>query len=497
MNLQETAAPQFARADIVDANFATVVAAIEAIGTGSIGLNVKDFGAVGDGVTDDTVAMQAALDALTVGASLELVSGCTYAVTNLKVPNKTNDWRRSRIYSNGTATIKRIAGGDDSYMLASERWLTTSIYPAWACSPITWENIIFDADWLCDYAFVNKSYGSEFHHCRFDNALIDGCLFTRRNQDGSIGTTAYLANTKFISCDGGGNGGYWLRTQGTATDDTDGPSDGHIVECQPDCGDGAGCIYLATAAGWTIRGNHTFAYSGAQATVAEVYIASMGNSGPIIGNTFEGLVKIGKVGNKTALLGPGNNFWWGVMVEFANDTTNETISIIGNTFSKNTSCMAAVITHANNRAQKVIVSDNVFESASPHTLAAGVTAGVYLVINCVSGKPAASFDRLAQVWIATADVRAKADSGYRDVRAISGANSVGMAVDNNNAYLSTFNNIPLKLQSNATDRIELTTNGLVKFYGVPDHSSDSAAAAGGVPVNGLYRTGSSLRIRIS
>ena len=481
----------------VDQNFATVEAAIEAIGTGSVELNVKDFGAVGDGLTDDTVAMQAAMDALTAGASLELISGCTYAVTNLKVPSKTTDWRRNRIYSNGTATIKCIVGGDTDYMLASERWLTTSVYPTWACSPITWENIIFDAGNMCDYAFVNKSYGSEFHHCRFDNAYIDGCLFTRKNQDGSLGTTAYLANTKFISCAGSGNGGFWLRTEGTPTDDTDGPTDGHIVECQPDCGDGMGGICLATAAGWTIRGNHTFAYSGAQASVAEVYIAAMDNNGPIIGNAFEGLVKVGQVSSKTAMMGPGNNFWWGVTVDFTDDASDEVISIIGNTFSKNVSSMAAVITHTNNRAQKVIVSDNVFESASPHTFATGVTLGAYSVINCVSGKPVASFDRLRQVWTASADVRARADSGYRDARAISGANSVGIGVDTNNAYVSTFNNIPLKLQSNAIDRIELTTNALVKIYGVPDYANDSAAATGGVPLNGIYRTGNSLKIRIT
>jgi len=460
-------------------------------------LNVADFGAVGDGITDDTAAMQAAFDALTAGASLELVSGCTYAVTNLAVPSMTKDWFRNRIYSTGTATIKRIAGGDPDYLVASERWLSTSIYPTWACSPVTWENIIFDADQLCDYAFVNKSYGSEFHSCRFDNALIDGCLFTRKNQDGSLGTSAYLANTKFLLCDGAGNGGYWLRTQGTALDDTDGPTDGHIVECQPDCGGGTGCIYLATAGGWTIRGNHTFAYNGAQATNAELYIADLDNPGPIANNTFEGVVKIGEVGGKAALIGPGNNFWSDVRVDFLNDTSDEVISIIGNAFSKNVSSVASVIVHANNRAQKVIVSDNVFESSSPHTFASGATLGTYLVLNAVSnGVPIASFNRLHQVWTAFADIRAKAVSGYRDIRAVSGAGNIALGIDDYNAYLSTFSSTPIQIQVNGTTRMELTTSGFVKINGVPSYADDTAAAAGGVPVSGLYRTGSSLKIRV-
>jgi hypothetical protein len=46
-------------------------------------VSVKDFGAVGNGVADDTAAIQAAIDALPAGGQLSGVSGSTYIVTSL------------------------------------------------------------------------------------------------------------------------------------------------------------------------------------------------------------------------------------------------------------------------------------------------------------------------------------------------------------------------------------------------------------------------------
>src|SRR5687768_374787 len=67
MNIVSTAMAAYADASKVDANFAEVAAQIASIPTSSLYVSVKDHGAVGDGLTDDTSAIQAAINAAAGG----------------------------------------------------------------------------------------------------------------------------------------------------------------------------------------------------------------------------------------------------------------------------------------------------------------------------------------------------------------------------------------------------------------------------------------------
>lgn len=81
-------------------------------------INVVDYGAVGDNTTNDTAAIQAAIDAMTNGSALVFASGKTYRVTAPIVvpPNLTGC-----VFQGNGSTIRADHNGDGLVMVATNQ----------------------------------------------------------------------------------------------------------------------------------------------------------------------------------------------------------------------------------------------------------------------------------------------------------------------------------------------------------------------------------------
>jgi hypothetical protein len=103
----------FSPNDLVDGGFDLTVKTLDIISKGPL-VDVRAFGAVGNGVTDDTTAIQAAIDSISSG-NIFFPPG-TYKFSVLTVPNKVN------IIGSGTEATILDSVGTGTSITASAQW---------------------------------------------------------------------------------------------------------------------------------------------------------------------------------------------------------------------------------------------------------------------------------------------------------------------------------------------------------------------------------------
>lgn len=134
-------------------------------------INVKVYGALGDGTTNDTVAVQAAITAATAGSTVFFPKG-TYMLDTLTINSKSN-----LTFSAPSATLKRIASPTNHMIRIGE---------GGACT-----NLRFDIAEIDGNSFAgNASTGTAFHVRNTTGFIFNGYIHHTWNHGFHFGTTA-------------------------------------------------------------------------------------------------------------------------------------------------------------------------------------------------------------------------------------------------------------------------------------------------------------------
>lgn len=237
------------------------------------------FGAKGDGVTDDTDALQRWLSSLTAGDTAVLTSGKTYGFTNLTLPQvipyagPAPDQYRTFGYTidgQGSVLKKLSAGADPTYGIASRHWIFNSI--ASSAAPIYLKNLNIDANGFCTLAaLVTSGWNSLFENVNVFSAAGHGHLQDSLTANGTQIPFTQV-NNRWQGCNWYLNGGHGLYQRvPTGTHGTDGVLrgcfgfDNHLSNVRVDnCG------------GWDFDQLHTYNNN---VPSADVSLASFGRTG--------------------------------------------------------------------------------------------------------------------------------------------------------------------------------------------------------------------------
>lgn len=153
-------------------------------------LNVKDFGAVGDGVTDDTTAIQNAIDAIPTGGALYFPNG-TYMISDIIQISTDN------IYIDFSSAVLKFAI-DYSQTVGGDYSTYNIMFATHDCTNVTITNGVFEQG-----SFVGASQfiwiGLNTYYAKVDNCFMTGVPYTG-TQSVAIQTRVETYGIKIINC---------------------------------------------------------------------------------------------------------------------------------------------------------------------------------------------------------------------------------------------------------------------------------------------------------
>ena len=193
-------------------------------------VSVKDFGAVGDGVTDDTAAIQAAIDSVTQANAQAQVQGLYFPHGEYLVSGSLNISATTfKAYSDGTARIKpSVLTGATTYTIFNFTACEFveiegfSFYlfgsNAKAIGGRTWRqsrisDCYFIGGYGIDLSSGSDSWGNGIYNCRFNDCVtgltldvngqsfhVEKCLFFNSTTSDFEISGTIASQVKFVSC---------------------------------------------------------------------------------------------------------------------------------------------------------------------------------------------------------------------------------------------------------------------------------------------------------
>ena len=233
-----------------------------------ISINVKKFGAKGDGVADDTTAIQNALNSLSTGQKIYFPIG-TYLVTNITIPNV-----NFTIDSAPGATIKKISGGSASYMVASYNYLNNVNVVG---VPLKINNLTFDGNSLCDDVLILQTWNSVLDKISVRNGLRYGIHYTANTANNTL-ITSTAVNNRLTNSWVNNNAVHNIHVTDTSRTKV---SDMFITNNYIYTGQVG--IFLQTSAGTILSGNHLYGHSD-----YDVQVSISSFAFQLVNNYFEG-----------------------------------------------------------------------------------------------------------------------------------------------------------------------------------------------------------------